>query len=213
MNEDHNPEKKTSQGRWISEGGRLHWIAGQDDDLDALDESGLTGDFSEDSTLEENDDDLWASDNPPLPPGAPEIARIRAARAWLNRQISYLQEKINILTLEEYQNQRQRDEDARSNPRRKRQSVELSPVVVQIAFYESARDWYALALAEFDGLSERSSGRALVEWYLWLVVQSNLPFPELEDHIEQSKGSGKIMAIEETQHHIERLVASDLEED
>jgi hypothetical protein len=215
MDKNQNPKKKSSQGRWISDGGRLHWITGQDNDSDALDahELGLTDDSPEAISLEENDDDLWASDNPPLPPGAPEIVRIQAAHAWLNRQISYLQEQISVLTLEEYQNQRQRDEDARSNPRRRKQPIELSPLVVQIAFYESARDWYMLALTELDDLSERSSGRAIVEWYLWLTTQRDLSSSESEDRIEQSRGSGRIMATEETQRHIERLVAPDLEED
>src|SRR5579875_4228166 len=96
-----NGHGRSTGGHWVSEGGRLRWVPARE----------LAGNEPENDEaareLDDMDEAAWASDAPPLPPGAPESARVRAALAWLRRMRDLEREIVGELGFIEREQLRQ----------------------------------------------------------------------------------------------------------
>jgi len=201
-------EQQGSQpGKWVSDGGRLRWVSSEELRMENLETYGDEG-FGND--LEDLDEEIWASDHLSLPPGAPESARIRAALAWLDRQRMQTQESINEQALLLYQQQRQHEEAPRT---RRRRPEPPSPIAITSAELNGALDWFEAATIELRDLAERSSGRALVEWYLWISAAPPIPIHEDQETIANARSHGQSHARERTRQHTEQLTLPDMDED
>jgi hypothetical protein len=198
------------RGHWISDGGRLRWISADEAIAEYNETTGIdSGDVVLPDLIDESP---WSSDIPLLPPGAPESFRIRAALAWLMRQIAGLQERINELTLIEYEAQRARDSEEMARPRRRRRPQPPTTTALELAFHRGALEWYEAATAELREQADRSSGRALVEWYLWLMAAPPLAADQ-EESLGRQQNIGYTEAHEATRGYAERLVQPEVEED
>jgi hypothetical protein len=192
-------------GRWVSEGGRLRWVPARDmasavpenedeaRDLDALDEA------------------AWASDAPPLPPGAPESARVRAALAWLRRARDTEREIVGELGLIEREQLRQ--QDAAPQPRRARGPQQHSPVTLQMAEHGAAAEWFDAAYEMLVEEADRNSGRALVEWYLWLGTTAPTALAPAGDPLVAARAQGEANARFRAQRHAERLALPEMDDE
>jgi hypothetical protein len=138
---------------WAVTGGVVHWMAPrEDDDPRAEAQSPL------------------AADALILPGGAPDAPRVRAVRAWIARQRAEEAEALGALLLA--QREQRLDEDAQPARRRggRRGAPESAPLDLALAEHQAAADEYDTLLAALDDHAAHSGpGRALVEFYLWLV--------------------------------------------
>ncbi len=197
-------------GRWVSDGGRLEWVPARDH----LPPS--TGDDEADAAtladLDALDEATWASDAPPLPQGAPETARVRAALAWLRRMRDTEREIVGELALIERDQLRQQDalQQEMGGPRRARGPQPPNPVTVQLAEHGAGADWYESAITALEEEADRSPGRALVEWYLWLTT---LPTPTPTDPLASARAQGATDARRRAMRHAEHLALPEMDDD
>jgi hypothetical protein len=195
------------QGRWVSEGGRLRWIPARDMPA-AQDDSDMEAPSAAD--LDQLDETMWASDRPPLPAGAPESARVRAALAWLRRMRDQEREILGELALIERDQYRQ--QDASPQPRRARDPQPFSLVTLEIAEHGAAADWYDTAYAALEEAADQSSDRALVEWYLWLVT--NAPIADAATtEIAAARTKGAAEAHLRARLHAEHLALPEMDDE
>jgi hypothetical protein len=192
---------RSAGGKWISEGGRLRWVPARDlaedeDDADAA------------RDLDELDEATWAGDAPPLPPGAPESARVRAALAWLHRMRDIERDLVGELGIIERDQFRQQDA---APPRRARGPQPPSLITLQMTEHGAAADWFDTAAQELREAAERSPGRALVEWYLWLLA-SPLVAPSPNDPLAAARAQGATAARERAQRHAEHLALPEMDD-
>ncbi len=140
-------EGATSEG-WVVAGGVARWEASEDTANPPAEADELT-----------------------LPEGAPDAPRVRAVHAWIVRQRADEYEALGALLLAQHE-QRAHD-DAQAQPRRRsahRGEPEPSPLDLTLAEHQSAADEYDALLAALEEHATHSGpGRALVEYYLWLV--------------------------------------------
>lgn len=197
-------------GRWVSDGGRLEWIPARDQLPPA------TGDDEEDAAtladLDALDEATWASDAPPLPQGAPETARVRAALAWLRRMRDTEREVVGELALIERDQLRQQDamQQEMGGPRRTRGPQPPNPVTLQLTEHGAAADWYETAISALEEEADRSPGRALVEWYLWMTT---LPTPTPSDALATARAQGEADARRRAMRHAEHLALPEMDDD
>lgn len=106
-----------------------------------------------------------------LPEGAPDAPRVRAVHAWIVRQRADEHEALGALLLA--QREQRAHDDAQPQPRRRGAhggEPEPSPLDLTLAEHQSAADEYDALLAALEEQAAHSGpGRALVEYYLWLV--------------------------------------------
>jgi hypothetical protein len=146
-------EGATSEG-WLIAGGVARWEAPDD----------VANPHAEaDSPL--------AADGLTLPEGAPDAPRVRAVHAWIVRQRADEDEALGALLLA--QREQRAHDDAQPQPRRRGaypSEPEPSPLDLTLAEHQSAADEYDALLAALEEHAAHSGpGRALVEYYLWLV--------------------------------------------
>jgi hypothetical protein len=180
-------------GRWVSDGGRLHWEAASED-------AEAAGHITP-------DEDLWSSDEPPLPAGAPERVKLRVALAWVRRQLDLAHDRENALILL----QRQQRLHSADQPAHRRQSPQIDPLAQDLAHAEGAIVWLEDALAALQDEAERSPGRALVEWYLWILTAN--PAEPDDDPLGQERARGMSEMHKRAQRYAERLAARDYEDE
>jgi hypothetical protein len=199
-------------GRWVSDGGRLTWVPARDQVPPTL------GDDDDDAAaladLDALDEATWASDAPPLPPGAPESARVRAATAWLRRMRDTEREVVGELALIEREQLRQQDamQQEMGGPRRVRGPQPPNPITVQMAEHGAAADWYEEAMEALEEEADRSPGRALVEWYLWMTTRPKLT-PAPDDALAKARAQGEDDARQRAQRHAEHLALPEMDDD
>jgi|GEM_PF-2770127 len=206
MNNDHNGMQRAPQaGTWLTEGGRLRWVPAYEQVLE-----GDAGDFDDSRSVKEMDaldEEMWNSDFPPLPEGAPESARVRAMLAWLKRQFKEQRELAGELALIDQEQQRQREENGPPQ-RRRRKAEPPSDVALELARADGAADWLDLARATLLEMSDASSERALVEWYLWVVNETatslTIVDPEI-DPIVQARREGRVVIASRARQHAEQV--------
>ncbi|HLZ25165.1 MAG TPA: hypothetical protein VKQ30_23835 [Ktedonobacterales bacterium] len=134
------------EGQWISQGGVLHWEIPGDEDESRRD-------------LRSEAASVWAKDEVDLPPGVPDDARIRAARAWLARQRQFESEELGTLLLERRESGA--DEDATPEGE--------GPFDLALAEHQAAIETYERTLEALADLAAHAGpSRVLVEFYLWL---------------------------------------------
>jgi hypothetical protein len=200
-----NGHGRSTGGHWVSEGGRLRWVPARD----------LAGNEPENDEAARELDDLdeaaWASDAPPLPPGAPESARVRAALAWLRRMRDLEREIVGELGFIEREQLRQ--QDAAPQPRRMRGPQPPSPITLQMAEHGAAADWFDSAYEVLVEEAERNPGRALVEWYLWLGATTPLAAAPADDPLVQARQAGEANARLRAQRHAERLALPEMDDE
>lgn len=135
-----------SEGQWVSQGGVLHWETSGEEDESKRD-------------LRAEAASVWAGDDVDLPPGVPDDARIRAARAWLARQRQLESEEVGALLLE--RREAGADEDVASDGE--------GPYDLALAEHQAAIETYERALEALSDLAAHTGpSRVLVEFYLWL---------------------------------------------
>src|SRR5579884_3694460 len=139
LDHENNAPASPHDGRWIVEGGRLHWIPA----YEMADEEDGSPDYLGGS-LARFDEATWGSDTPPLPPGAPEPALVRATLAWLHRQRDENRALADEMALIERQRQRER-QDEQAFPRRRRQPEPPSAAALDMARYDGAANWFETA--------------------------------------------------------------------
>jgi hypothetical protein len=210
---DHSNGHSPRGGRWVSDGGRLEWIPARDQRPQAL------GDDEEEDAaaladLDALDEATWASDAPPLPQGAPESARVRAALAWLRRMRDTEREIVGELALIERDQLRQQDamQQEMGGSRRTRGPQPPNPITVQMAEHGAAADWYETAIGELEEEADRSPGRALVEWYLWMTTLA-APAPASSDLLATARLQGQADARRRTQRHAEHLALPEMDDE
>ena len=195
------------QGHWVSDGGRLQWIPARNmppaPDAADDDEAGLRD-------LDNLDEASWASDSPPLPAGAPESARVRAALAWLHRMRDQEREIVGELALIERDQLRQ--QDAAPQTRRPRGPQPPNPITLDLATHGAAANWYDAAHDALVEENDRSSGRALVEWYLWLLTNAPM-LPEQATPITVAQVRGEEDAHLRTRRHAEYLALPEMDDE
>ena len=139
-------------GQWVSVGGILHWEEADDDDV------------SPDQDVRSEAASIWADDLVDLPPGAPDAARVRAARAWLLKQRKLEAQALGYLLLEQRKEQRARELDPAA------ESADTSYLELALAEQQAALDEYDTLLQQLDDVADHSgANRALVEYYLILT--------------------------------------------
>lgn len=145
--------RRPPEGKWVSQGGILNWE--EPDSLAGRDEP----------SIREEAESVWGVDDVDLPAGAPDTARVRAARAWLAKQRQLEVDALGTLLL------RRREiyggEDLESavagHPH------EDNPLDLALAEHQAAVEEYEALLAALDDVvSHNGPARALVEFYLWL---------------------------------------------
>lgn len=134
------------EGQWLSQGGVLRWETPDDEDEGKRD-------------LRTEAATVWAKDDVDLPPGAPDDARIRAARAWLARQRQLETEEVGALLLE----RRASGEDEDIAPEGE------GPYDLALAERQAAIETYERTLEALGDITAHNGpSRVLVEFYLWL---------------------------------------------
>ncbi|HEX6798138.1 MAG TPA: hypothetical protein VF116_10555 [Ktedonobacterales bacterium] len=168
-------------GHWVSEGGVMRWERpGEIDEAEALDAA------SEASSP-------WAKDAIELPPGAPEVLRARAARAWLLRQRTLELDAMGVLLLE-----RRRLHEARGEAEGEAPPDDPLPLALALAEHQAAIEEYERLLAEMDEIASHiGPARVLVEFYLRvmerlaeLATQPEAP-PEFADALLAAQVEGE----------------------
>lgn len=140
------------EGKWVSQGGVLNWEEPDDADQLELD-------------IREEARSVWAADEVDLPPGAPDTARVRAARAWLAKQRQLEVDAMGILLLERREIYGDEPEPAATG----RPAREDNPLDLALAEHQAAVEEYESMLVALDDiLAHNGPARALVEYYLWL---------------------------------------------
>jgi tetratricopeptide (TPR) repeat protein len=143
------------EGRWVSQGGVLHWETPGDEDE------------ADDPRAEASS--RWANDDVDLPLGVPDGARIRAAHAWLVRRRALEAEAQGVLLLER-RNALPQEEDEEPRAQARRGPPEDSPWDVALAEHQAAIEEYERLIEELDEIADHSGpARALVEYYLALT--------------------------------------------
>lgn len=153
--EESSAEVHPGAGKWVSQGGILRWETPGDDEEED------TGPRAEVSSP-------WADEEVDLPPGAPDVIRIRAARAWLLRQRALEAEAQGVLLLERRRLQGPEDDDesrvSRGGP------PEDSPLDVALVEHQSAIEEYERLLEELAEIMNHSGpAQVLVEYHLYLT--------------------------------------------
>lgn len=141
-------------GKWVSQGGVLNWEEPED--------------FGEqrEPTIREESESVWAADDVDLPPGAPDAARVRAARAWLARQRQREVDALGMLLLERREIYGDEEPDGAGVVRSRRED---NPLDLALAEHQAAIEEYEAMLAALDDIiAHTGPARALVEFYLWL---------------------------------------------
>lgn len=198
------PFNQDGAGRWISLGGKLRWhglqhrsAEDEDDDEDAGDE------------VPPADYPGWESDLPPIPTGAPERVRLRVALTWLGRQMERARDTLGELALREHEAHVQRESEP---PRRHRGPTPPDPLAIERARAEGTAAWFEDASVQLCEEAERTPGRALVEWYLALLTESE-PEAEGADALAQARAEGRAVARERALRYAERLAQPEIEDD
>lgn len=107
----------------------------------------------------------WAKDEIELPPGAPEVLRARAARAWLLRQRTLELDAMGVLLLE-----RRRLHEARGEAEGEAPAEDPLPLALALAEHQAAIEEYERLLAEMDDIASHiGPARVLVEFYLHVM--------------------------------------------
>ena len=141
-------------GKWVSQGGVLNWEEPED-----------FGDQGE-PTIREEAESVWAADDVDLPPGAPDTARVRSARAWLARQRQREVDALGMLLLERREIYGDEELESGGSPRARRED---NPLDLALAEHQAAVEEYEAMLAALDDIiAHNGPARALVEFYLWL---------------------------------------------
>lgn len=141
-------------GKWVSQGGVLNW-----EEPEELGEQG-------EPTIREEAESVWAADDVDLPAGAPDTARVRAARAWLARRRQREVDALGMLLLErrEIYDEEEPESDIKGRTQR-----EDNPLDLALAEHQAAVEEYEAMLAALDDIiAHNGPARALVEFYLWL---------------------------------------------
>lgn len=143
---EHGAGRRAAGGQWVSQGGVLHW---ESPDEATEGKPDLRAEMAS----------PWAQDEVDLPPGAPDSARIRAARAWLIRQRQLETEEVGALLLE----------------RRATGGDEVTsdegegPFDRALAEHQAVIETYERTLEALgDFAAHNGPARVLVELYLWL---------------------------------------------
>ena len=76
----------------------------------------------------------------------------------------------------------------------------------------AAADWFDTAAAELTDAAERSPGRALVEWYLWLLATAPAA-PAGGDPLAAARARGADAARQRAQRHAEHLALPEMDDD
>ncbi len=154
---DSSEEPVGDEGRWVSQGGVLHWEAPDDAEESAPN-----------PRAEANS--RWADDDVDLPPGAPDTLRVRSAHAWLVRRRAIESEAQGELLLERRRIYGPTDEDVADERQSRRGPQEDSPLDVALAEHQAAIEEYERLIEELDQTMDHSGpARALVEYYLYLT--------------------------------------------
>lgn len=210
-------------GRWITQGGVVHWESGE-------------GEREDDLNPREEAQSPWAADDIEIPLAASEAVRVRAVRAWLARRRLLENEALGTLLLERRQLYPPADEDEQPTTVRPRAPIEESPLDLALAEHQAAADEYERLLLALDELrAHGGSGRILVEFYLLvterlgeLATQPEAPPDFAEDvlfaTIEQAPAAppptehsrhewdGRAGAAVYTRRRVERVSAPEPEE-
>jgi hypothetical protein len=147
-------DSDTAGEGWVVSGGVVRWEAPSEADDPRLEAQ---------SPL--------AADDVALPDGAPDAPRVRAVHAWIARRRAGEHEALGDLLLAQRE-QRAAEEERHPPTRRRARSgaPEPSPLELALAEHQGAADEYDALLATLDDHDAHSGpGRALVEYYLWLV--------------------------------------------
>lgn len=212
-------------GKWISQGGVLNWE--EPDDF---------GDQGE-PTIREEAESVWAADDVDLPAGAPDAARVRAARAWLALQRQREVDALGMLLLErrEIYGDEEPERDVKGRTHR-----EENPLDLALAEHQAAVEEYEAMLAALDNIiAHNGPARALVEFYLWLSERlaelarapeapagfaASLLLAPVEDEESAEPGEpaptprasaewqGRAEAVTQTRRRVERVTAPEPEE-
>lgn len=137
---------RAADGHWVSQGGVLRWETPDDEDESKRD-------------LRTEAASVWAKDDVDLPPGVPDDARIRAARAWLARQRQLETEEVGALLLERRASGEEEDATPDSE----------GPYDLALAERQAAIETYERTLEALGDIAAHNGpSRVLVELYLWL---------------------------------------------
>jgi hypothetical protein len=149
---DEEDEAATEEGL-VASGGVIHW----DEPEDASDPQ---AELSSPLGNEEVE----------LPPGAPPGPRVRAVHAWLLRKREDEHAAMGNLLLAQREQRVADDTELAPRRRAQRGEPEASPLELAIAEHEGAAVEYEELLAALDEhILHAGTGRALVEYYLWLT--------------------------------------------
>jgi hypothetical protein len=149
--------EQDDEGRWVSQGGVLHWEAPDDKD-----------ESTPDPRAEANSH--WADDDVDLPLGAPDTLRIRSAHAWLVRRRALESEAQGELLLERRRIYGPPDEEGEAGRQPRRGLQDDSPLDVALAEHQAAIEEYERLIEELGEIADHSGpARALVEYYLYLT--------------------------------------------
>jgi len=141
-------------GRWITQGGVVHWESDE-------------GEREDDLNPREEAQSPWAADDIEIPLAASEAVRVRAVRAWLARRRLLENDALGTLLLERRQLYPPADEDEQPITIRRRAPVEESPLDLALTEHQAAADEYERLLLALDDIrAHGGSGRMLVEFYL-----------------------------------------------
>lgn len=146
--------RRRPEGQWVSQGGVLNW----EEPEDAAEQA--------EPSIREEAESVWAADDVDLPPGAPDTARVRAARAWLAKQRQLEVDATGLLLLERREIYGGAEPDSGTPGRA---PGEENPLELALLEHQAAVAEYDAMLAALDDmLTHTGPARTLVEFYLWL---------------------------------------------
>ncbi|MEO7003446.1 MAG: hypothetical protein ABI068_16625, partial [Ktedonobacterales bacterium] len=125
---DDDPGIEGAGGRWITQGGVVHWESDE-------------GEREDDLNPREEAQSPWAAEEIDIPLAASEAVRVRAVRAWLARRRQRENDALGALLLERRQLYPPAD-DEQPAPTRRRAPVEESPLDLAMAEHQAAADEY-----------------------------------------------------------------------
>jgi hypothetical protein len=212
------------QGKWVSQGGVLNWEEPE----------GTADDAQPDIRAEA--ESVWAADDVDLPAGAPDAARVRAARAWLAKQRQYEVDALGMLLVERREIYGGDELEASAS----RRPHEDNPLDLALAEHQAAVEEYETMLAALeDVVAHNGPARTLVEFYLWLGERlaqlaqepeapagfaASMLLAPMEDEESAEPGrpaptprasaewQGRAEAVTQARRRVERVTAPDPEE-
>ncbi len=196
-------------GRWISLGGKLRWHAYRSIAGPPVDEADEDDASSDADALPPVGDAVWEHDQPPIPPGAPERLRVRAALTWLDHQQERSRDQLLAISLREHEALLEQESSVQPHRRRNQPP---NPLTLERSECEGISAWFEDAALDLREAVDRTPGRALVEWYLSLMMPDD-SVPSPDDPLAAARREGREHARERALRYAERVAQPEVDDD